>query len=468
MVAILPRGETWRNFVYSGVLDALATCGELTVLSVRPKNDSLWQEMQARFADLRELRPIAERWAVRVQRELLDVAHGRWLWSEAAKERWRLRDVEAITVADKCKRAGKKAFASLFANATGLRFLERAGDWTSRLLRTTDRYLDLYRETRPALVFNASHVHSVVAQPAVQAARWLGIPTATFLFSWDNLTSQGRIMPAYDYYLVWNEAIREQLHQLYPAVPRDRVFVTGTPQFDAHFQPRHYWSREEFCRRIGADPSRPLVLYTTGMANHMPGEPEIVRGIADMLREMDDLGRPQLMLRVYPKDRTNRFERLLQERPDILNCPAPWERDWLTPLEADAEWLTNTLRHADAGINVASTVSLELCMFDKPALNVGYNPPDVPVTDVEYARYYQFDHYRPIVESGAVEVAYSPAEMRALLAASLKNPAARAAERRALLTGFFGNTLDGKSGERVQNVLQNLVASGRGGPVTPR
>jgi hypothetical protein len=457
LVAILPRGETWRNFVYTGVLQRVSEERDVTVVSVRPKNDALWQGMQERFDDLRELKPIRERWLASIQHELLDVAHGRWLWSEAAQERWRLRDLEAVTFADKCKRLGKKAITAAFSNAAGLRLLERTGDWSSRVLRTTDHYLDLYRELRPSLVFNASHVHCRVAVPAVQAARWLKIPTATFLFSWDNLTSQGRIIPFYDYYLVWNEAIREQLHSLYPSVRRDRVFVTGTPQFDAHFQPEHYWSREEFCRRIGADPARPLVLYTTGMANHMPDEPEIVRGIADMLRGMDAGATPQLMLRVYPKDRTDRFDALLRDRPDILNCPAPWERDWLTPLEADTAWLTNTLRHADVGINVASTVSLELCMFDKPVLNVGYNPPGVPTSELEYARYYSFDHYRPIVESGAVEVADSPDHMRRLLASAFQRPQARSEVRHNLLRAFFGNTLDGESSARVVQTLAALT-----------
>ena len=43
-----------------------------------------------------ELHSTDERWIVRIHRELLDMAHGRWLWSEAAQERWRLRDREAL------------------------------------------------------------------------------------------------------------------------------------------------------------------------------------------------------------------------------------------------------------------------------------------------------------------------------------------------------------------------------------
>ena len=63
--------------------------------------------------------------------------------------------------------------------------------------------------------------------------------------------------------------IRRQLLGIYPHVKADQVFATGTPQFDFHFRREFHWTREEFCERIGADPHRPIVLYTTGMPNHM-------------------------------------------------------------------------------------------------------------------------------------------------------------------------------------------------------
>jgi hypothetical protein len=291
----------------------------------------------------------------------------------------------------------------------------------------------------------------------VQAAQWLGIPTATFIFSWDNLTSQGRIMPPYDYYLVWNRTIRGQLLQIYDSVKSDQVFVTGTPQFDFHFKPEFYWTREEFCARVGADPTRPIVLYSTGMANHMPGEPRVVEGIAAILEQMPELGPPQLLVRVYPKDRTGRFEQIKRSHPEILFPEVPWEPAWLTPKIEDAYLLTNTLRHAAAGINVASTISLELCMFDKPVINVSYNPPGVDTGFVDYRRYYEFDHYRPLVESGAVAVARSETDLRDMLRKALTEPQAESRQRRSLIDSMFGNTLDSNAGTRIAEFLLKLA-----------
>jgi hypothetical protein len=394
-----------------------------------------------------------------VTRELLDMAHGRWLWSQAAQERWRLRDTEADTIPKYLKRSVKKLACMPLSNRPGLEFLARWEERASVRSEAATAYLDLFEQLRPSLVFNGSHVHSRNATLAVHAARALGIPTATFIFSWDNLTSQGRIIPPYDHYLVWNEGLREQLLSIYRRVRPEQVFVTGTPQFDFHFRPEFHLSREDFCARVGADPDRPLVLYSTGMPNHMPGEPELVEELAHMLRDMEDAGSPQLLVRVYPKDRTNRFDRVKRENADILFPEIPWEAAWHTPLYEDSYLLTNMLRHAALGVNVASTVSLELCMFDKPVINVGYNPPGVDRNLVDYSRYYLFDHYRPIVASDAVEVAYSPEELRDFVTLALREPQRRAEARKHLVARFFGGTLDGLSGQRVASVLHALAES---------
>ena len=71
------------------------------------------------------------------------------------------------------------------------------------------------------------------------------------------------------------------------------LFVTGTPQFDFHFRPEFFRTREEFCSKVSADPSRPIVLYTTGMDNHMPEEARVIEGVYETLRRMGN-GRHEL------------------------------------------------------------------------------------------------------------------------------------------------------------------------------
>jgi hypothetical protein len=460
IVAVLPRGEALRNFVYSGALDEVAARADLTVLSVIP-SDGIRELLHSRYPRVIPLEPnVQEHHISRLLREILDMAHGRWLWSAAARQRWRLRDLEAATIGARLKRLIKKAVCYPFTSRTGVELLSRLECAATRWSSSSDEYLRLFRRLKPALVFNGSHVHAGPAIPVMHAARRLGIPTAAFIFSWDNLTSQGRIIPPYDFYLVWNSSLRDRLLDIYGQVRPDHVFVTGTPQFDPHFRPETYWSREEFCARVGADPSRPIVLYSTGIAHHLPGEPRTVKGIADILRSMNDLGPPQLLVRVYPKDQSGRFEELKRAYPDILFPVVPWEPAWHTPKIEDAELLANMLRHVSVGINVASTISLELCMFDKPVINVAYNPPGLDVGPLDYGRAYQFDHYRPVVESGAVTLATDEAQMADLIRRALVAPQEHSASRRRLVATMFEGTLDGRSSKRVAAVLHTLAAAG--------
>jgi hypothetical protein len=455
-VVVIPRGEVIRNFIHSGALDAVKEKAAVSLISVS-FDDEMDRGLTEKFGDVHPLNEYPERWLVRFEREILETAHNRWVWSPASRSRVRLHDAAAVTTRQRLIRAAKKVVSRPLANRVGLSALSKIERFSSHFLKTTDEYLKLMKELKPSLVFNGSHVHSRVATQAVQAAQWLKIPTATFIFSWDNLTSQGRIMLPYDYFLVWNEHLKTQLLEMYNQIRPERVFVTGTPQFDFHFRSEFYQSHEEFCAEVGADPKRPIVFYTTGMANHMPGEPELVEEIADILSETGGTNPPQLLVRVYPKDLTGRFGPLKKNRPDILFQKTVWGKSWLTPKYEDSFALINALRHCALGINIASTVSLELCMFDKPVINVGYNPPNVPVKDHRFADFYEFDHYRPLVSSGAVEVALNPRQMRDMINKSLSHPMHRKNERRELIDKMFGETLDGKSAQRVAHALLKIV-----------
>lgn len=459
VAAILPRGEAIRNFVYSGALDLVADEAEVSLLSVLP-SEEIGGHLKSRYRKVHQLRDIPEGWAVTHLRHVLDAAHGRWLWSQAAQQRWQWRDAEANTPAKRLKRAATKLACYPFAHRAGLEALSRVESAASRRFPATDEYTRLWRELRPSLVFNGSHIHSRMAVQAVHAAQGLGIPTAAFIFSWDNLTSQGRIMPPYDSYLVWNESLRDQLLGIYGSIRPEQVFVTGTPQFDFHFRPEFEWSRDEFCARVGADPARPICLYSTGMANHVLKEEVVVEHLADMLREMTDLGPPQLLVRVYAKDQTGRFDDLKRRRPDILFTPVPWEAAWQTPKFEDSYILSNLLRHTDVGINIASTITLELFMFDKPVINVAYLPGGVKLRpdEFDYTNYYAFEHYRPVVESGALMLARAEGEMPGLLRRALTERHEGGERRRAFIRGMFGDRLrDGCSAQRVARTLLALA-----------
>src|SRR5205085_1524578 len=104
----------------------------------------------------------------------------------------------------------------LFANQTSLKFLEKVDTFLGAQEKSTTQWIQFFKSRKPDIVFNTSHSHARNALPCVYAAGKLKIKTCTFLFSWDNLTSQGRVTPRYDYYLSWNNKIKEDFKRIYP------------------------------------------------------------------------------------------------------------------------------------------------------------------------------------------------------------------------------------------------------------
>lgn len=455
LVFIIPRGEVLRNFAYTGILEKLKELYEIHIISIIP-NAQLKTYLQNLSDHLYELEDIPLTYRHKYMIATLDLAHNRYLWSEAAKVRWNMRNVEAKGLTSKVKRAINKGLARTLATDSRLRFLERYLLKNAKHEPAIQHYQDLLQKIKPDFVFNGSHVHSKNAYPIMQAARLLNVKTGTFLFSWDNLTSQGRILPPYDHYLGWNQAIKQDLLGIYPTIPTENIHVTGTPQFTFHFNPKFQESRTEFLEKLGLQPHEKYVLYSSGMSNHMPYEPEVAELLADLLPSIDP--NLKLVIRTYAKDRADVFKELEQRRTDIIVPEVKWEKNFFTPLEEDQIFFTNLLRHCELGVNVASTISLELCMLDKPAINIGFNPPERNIYPYDYTRFYAFDHYKPIVDSGAVTVVYQVENLREVLVNYLSKPETHRENRLNLMKQFF-DIKDGTVAEHFESVSDNVVAA---------
>jgi hypothetical protein len=443
--------------VYSDTLRVLNEHSRVTVLSV-VDDDQILSRFRG-HAEILPLRYYREHPAVAAVRGVSELAHFRHLWSEVAREVWQRRIDEAQTPMQRLRRRATNAFASCLAHQPGLRALDTMERSLSWRMRRTEEFVRMFSKDRPDLVFNCSHIHGPAAEEPLRAAAKLGIPTAGFIFSWDNLTSRSRIHTPYDYYFVWHDRMRRDLLRIYPHIAADRVLVTGTPQFDFHFQPEFAIDREDLCQRIGADPRRPIVLYTTGMNTHFPEEHRTVEAVARIIASLPVQPKPQLVVRTYIKGNSPEMEQLAARKLDGVIFPQVlWTKKWLTPLFEDLAIYAGMLRHASLGINVASTVSLELLLHNKPVINLGFDPPGSNLPhSMRYERHLTFDHYRPVTESGAVMVARSEKDLEEMIRRGLQGPSAQAPRASELLHEMFGEMLDGRSGRRVAETLIDLA-----------
>jgi len=253
--------------------------------------------------------------------------------------------------------------------------------------------------------------------------------------------------------------MKDELLGLYKFIKPAQVHITGTPQFDYHFQPAFYLSREQLCHKIDIDPARPFVLYTTGMESDFPAEVEHVRTVIDFLSAVEGPNKPQLVVRTYVKGNSPEMVALAkQNTPDVVFPPILWEPTWFVPQYEDLSIYTSLLKHALFGINPASTVSLELMMFGKPVMNIGFDPPGSNLPHcLRWKRHIEYDHYAKVAQSGGVQVAYSVEDMQQIMQSYLTGENPLQQKQQAFLKQMFADTLDGGSGRRVAEALLRLA-----------
>ncbi len=438
LALLIPDGVGVRNFVLGTFLKQASQTANCQVLHSIP--DSLLPAYQDNFsAELKweRLIPYRETPLSMTLRYALAYAHMQWAGTVSMRNNLRQ------PIKGSWRRQTIQRTARLMGRASASQpGIHRLDQWQTNVvlqLPEVDHYRRMFQQTKPSVVF-CSHQRPPEVLPAVLAARSLGIPTATFIFSWDNLTSKGRIAAPFDHFLVWSELMRTELLRFYPDVTPDRVHVVGTPQFDPYAATELHWTREEFFARVGADYSRPLICYSGGDTGTAPEDHLHVRALMEMIRDGKIKYRPQILLRPAPVDDGVRYNDVRRDFPELVYAAPSWIHaepgNWASviPSADDVQFLANLTRHADLNINLASTMTLDFAIHDRPVVNIAFDMSDPPPHGKPlWEYYYRFDHYRPIVEIGAARFARSCDELAEHINAYLENPSLDRDARRKLV-----------------------------------
>jgi hypothetical protein len=297
-------------------------------------------------------------------------------------------------------------------------------------------------------------------QPAVvAAAKNLGIPTLAFIPSWDNVSTKNRLTFKYDGYLVWSEQTKRELHHFYPYTRRVPVYVVGAPQFDPFFQERFRQSRAEFCAGQGLRPELPIILYAISSPNVFR-EHHGALYLAERVAR-GDLGDLQMIIRPNPihdfvevAELARKFSpRVIMQRTSesglALTARSQSERQV-------TEWV-NTFRHADVVVNLSSTVTVDAAIFDRPVVNLDYDPePGRPRQALVKEVNHRWTHFKPIAESGGVWLANVPEEVVAAVRTYLAHPGLHREGRR-WIAEYVCGYLDGRCGERMAEAILDFV-----------
>jgi hypothetical protein len=457
LVIILPRGESIKNFVYSGITDALREHYKVVFFSIVP-NQEIKEYLVSKCDDLYELtESYSQNTYANEVKQILQIAHVKKLNSVTGN----LKIVKDDLLSKKSFKSNalrklRKTMASFYPSQKSLIKLTNHFIKTNFKNPKVKEYESLLKQISPDLVFNTSHIHNLSSMDLMYAVKKVKIKSAAFLFSWDNLTSQGRILPDYHIYFTWNDKIKNDLLNFYPSIHKNSVFVTGTPQFNFHFDESFIDSKEKLYSFLEIPKGKKIILYSTGMAYYTPKEHVIVKEIEKVLKKISkDL---QLVVRIYAKDDNTEYYKLRDENESITIPDHYWELNYLTPTLKDITLFNNLINHCSIGINVASTVSLDLAVLNKPVINIAFNPPGENIYPNDYEKIYDFDHYKPIIESGAVSLARNTKELEQQIRMYLESPDTHGNERKKLVNQFFGKELKSDKKKRFVSVFKEILS----------
>jgi hypothetical protein len=273
--------------------------------------------------------------------------------------------------------------------------------------------LETLQKENPAMVF-CTNQRPMTAIAPLLAAQELGIPTATFIFSWDNLPKATMVVET-DYYFVWSDLMKKELLFYYPYIQESQVFVTGTPQFESHFDKNKLLSQVDFFEQNALDTNKRYICYSGDDVTTCPDDPKYLEDVAIAIRELNKKGHSLgVVFRRCPVDFSNRYDKVLDDYQDVITPIAPlWQKigeGWNTilPTQADVDLQMNTIAHTELVVNLGSSMVFDYVTHHKTCAFINYDVANKKTPGWSVKKVYNFVHFRSMPNTETVFWINSP------------------------------------------------------------
>ena len=330
--------------------------------------------------------------------------------------------------------------------------------------RKTKLYFDslaTLQTENPAMVFCTNQrITSAVA--SILAAQDIGIPTATFIFSWDNLPKGTKIIET-DYYFVWSEHMKNELQYYYPHVNKNQIIVTGSPQFVPHFDKKIIESKETFYEKHHLDFNKKYICFSGDDVTTSPNDPQYLSDVVKAVKYLNANGNNiGILFRRCPVDFSKRFDSVLNENKDLITCLDPkWKKmgdGWNTilPTKEDLELQMNTIYHSELVINLGSSMVFDFVAYEKPCGFINYDVLNTEFPDWSVKKIYNFIHFRSMPTNNAVFWINSPSDMEQNIGKALNTDANKIVANAQKWFKKINQHPPEKASERIWNAISEI------------
>lgn len=304
-----------------------------------------------------------------------------------------------------------------------------------------------------------THQRPPFIAPLVYQAEQLKVKTASFIFSWDNLASKGRMAANFDYYLVWSDLMKKELLHFYKNVKYLNIEVVGTPQFEPYALERYKTGKNDFYDRFDLDPFKKTICFSCGDISTSKNDELYITTIAQAIQE-NKIQNLNLLVRTSPAEDSIRFESFVAKFPFIQWNYPKWhlarkghQEEWSQriPSKEDVTDLRSILEYSDLNVNMLSTMSLDFMQFDKSVINPVFGNAKNGLYDDQ--RFLEYPHIKKVVNSNATRIVKNEQELIDAIKLYLEKPNTDSENRKQLIQMQIGKPLAGTS-ERIATTLK--------------
>lgn len=348
---------------------------------------------------------------------------------------------------------------SLFHSESNIQFYNTLQQHSFKNNPIVKEYKTLFEKEKLDMLF-FTHQRPPFIAPLVYQAEQLKIKTASFIFSWDNLASKGRMAANFDYYLVWSDLMKEELLYFYKKVESENIAVVGTPQFEPYVLDRYKTTETEFHNRFSLDSSKKIICFSCGDISTSKNDELYITTIAEAIQE-NKIQEVNLLIRTSPAEDPIRFESFVKKFPFIKWNYPKWnlarkghQEEWSQriPSKEDVTDLRSILEYSDLNINMLSTMSLDFMQFDKPVINTVFGNNKNGLYNDQ--RFLQYPHIKNVVNSKATRIVKNKQELIDAIDVYLKDQGADAENRKQLIQMQIGKPLEGTSKRIAETLLK--------------